>query len=116
MEEKIYDDAAMWVERFMISLNSGGTINTAIDYANSYLYPHSSSKAYYIALGNASYKIWHLKFAVTKYCQYKKWKWTKIYTLNGNYNYSQLEEELKESSALKHKDYEVNYTKMNRMI
>lgn len=57
LEGKIYDDAAMWVERFMISLNSGGTINTAIDYANSYLYPHSSSKAYYIALGNASYKI-----------------------------------------------------------
>lgn len=60
-KEKIYDDAAMWVERFMISLNSGGTINTAIDYANSYLYPHSSSKAYYIALGNASYKNMTLK-------------------------------------------------------
>lgn len=104
MEEKIYDDAAMWVERFMISLNSGGTINTAIDYANSYLYPHSSSKAYYIALGNASYKNMTLKNLQSQsIVNIRSENERKIYTLNGNYNYSQLEEELKESSALKHK-------------
>lgn len=41
----------------------------------------------------------------------------KIYTLNGNYNYSQLEEELKRKFSIENiKDYEVNYTKMNRMI
>lgn len=112
-KEKIYDDAAMWVERFMISLNSGGTINTAIDYANSYLYPHSSSKAYYIALGNASYKNMTLKNLQSRsIVNIRSENERKIYTLNGNYNYSQLEEELKRKFSIENiKDYEVNYTK-----
>lgn len=112
-KEKIYDDAAMWVERFMISLNSGGTINTAIDYANSYLYPHSSSKAYYIALGNASYKNMTLKNLQSQsIVNIRSENERKIYTLNGNYNYSQLEEELKRKFSIENiKDYEVNYTK-----
>lgn len=112
-KEKIYDDAAMWVERFMISLNSGGTINTAIDYANSYLYPHSSSKAYYIALGNANYKNMTLKNLQSQsIVNIRSENERKIYTLNGNYNYSQLEEELKRKFSIENiKDYEVNYTK-----
>lgn len=112
-KEKIYDDAAMWVERFMISLNFGGTINTAIDYANSYLYPHSSSKAYYIALGNASYKNMTLKNLQSQsIVNIRSENERKIYTLNGNYNYSQLEEELKRKFSIENiKDYEVNYTK-----
>ena len=103
----------MWVERFMISLNSGGTINTAIDYANSYLYPHSSSKAYYIALGNTSYKNMTLKNLQSQsIVNIRSENERKIYTLNGNYNYSQLEEELKRKFSIENiKDYEVNYTK-----
>lgn len=103
----------MWVERFMISLNFGGTINTAIDYANSYLYPHSSSKAYYIALGNASYKNMTLKNLQSQsIVNIRSENERKIYTLNGNYNYSQLEEELKRKFSIENiKDYEVNYTK-----
>lgn len=49
---EIRDDAALWVDRFMSKIEIGSTIGEAINYADNYIYPSSSTKAYYINAGN----------------------------------------------------------------
>lgn len=52
---QIRDDAAYWVERFMIKQTQGGTINDSINYADSYFYPSDSTKAWHIGVKDNSY-------------------------------------------------------------